>query len=159
MTSDFLIKIAADYCIAPIVLIGAYALLFKVPKASRWQSYGRILLAGLTAYLFAKIIGSYYQPSLARPFELANQAAKASFLNNPGFPSDHALFISAITLAVWFETRQKMLTIILALFVIIVCVGRVLALVHSPADVIGGAVIALFGAVWYLILSSCKTRV
>jgi len=34
--------------------------------------------------------------------------------------------------------------------IIVVAVGRVLALVHTPADVIGGIVIALIGSIWYL---------
>jgi membrane-associated phospholipid phosphatase len=71
-------------------------------------------------------------------------------LNNPGFPSDLALFVTAITCAVWFETKQKAITLILVGLTIAVCIGRILALVHTPADVIGGVLIALIGAVWYL---------
>jgi len=100
---DLLIKIIADGAVVPIVLIGGWALLFKV-KDERTKAYARILLAGLTAYLAAKLIGSVYQPELQRPFELLGEEARASFLNNPGFPSDHVLFCAAITLAVWFET-------------------------------------------------------
>jgi len=91
-----------------------------------------------------------YQPSTERPFELLGTEAGALFLNNPGFPSDHALFVTAITCAVWFETRNKVITIILASLVVIICIGRVLALVHTPADVIFGVIIGLVGALWYL---------
>lgn len=150
MNQEFLIRVIADGLVIPIVLIGAYALIFKVPKEHRLDSYKRILVAGLTAYLFAKLISVIYQPEYLRPFELLGTAAGASFLNNPGFPSDHALFITAITCAVWFETRQKAITALLAGLTIIVCVGRVLALVHTPADVIGGVIIAIIGALWYL---------
>ncbi|HUC96039.1 MAG TPA: phosphatase PAP2 family protein [Candidatus Saccharimonadales bacterium] len=150
MTQELLIRILADGSLIPIVLLGAYALIFKVPKGQRLQSYTRILMAGLTAYLLAKMISVVYQPSGERPFEVLGTVAGASFLNNPGFPSDHALFVAAITCAVWFETRQKVITIILIGLTIAVCVGRILALVHTPADVIGGIVIALIGALWYL---------
>jgi membrane-associated phospholipid phosphatase len=34
--------------------------------------------------------------------------------------------------------------------VVIIGAGRVLALVHTPLDVIGGVIFALFGALWYL---------
>jgi membrane-associated phospholipid phosphatase len=98
----------------------------------------------------SKLIGSIFQPSSERPFELLGTAAGASFLNNPGFPSDHALFVTAITCAVWFETKQKVLTIILMALTVSICVSRVIALVHTPADVIGGVVIAAIGALWYL---------
>jgi len=140
----------ADGALIPIVLIGAYALIWKIPKGERLGAYKRILMAGLTAYLFAKFASIIYQPSGGRPFELIGAAAGASSLNNPGFPSDHALFITVITCAVWFETKQKLLTIILAFLVVIVCVGRVLALVHTPADVISGVLIAMVGSLWYL---------
>lgn len=72
------------------------------------------------------------------------------FLSNAGFPSDHALFTAFLTLAVWFETRRKAVTIVLASLTAVVCVGRVLALVHTPLDVAGGLVIASAGALWYL---------
>jgi len=146
---EAIIAILADGIMIPIVLIAGFALLFKVPKGQRFQAYTRILLAGLTAYLVAKLLAAIY-PVSERPFELLGQDPGASYLNNPGFPSDHALFATFLLLAVWFETRQKMLTLILAVLVIAVCAGRVLALVHTPLDVLGGIVVAAFGALWYL---------
>jgi membrane-associated phospholipid phosphatase len=150
MSYDFLIQIAADGAMIPIILIGAYALIFKVPKGQRLQSYSLVLMAGLTAYLMAKLIGSIYQPYGLRPFELAGTTAGALFLNNPGFPSDHILFATVLTCAVWFITKQKTITWIMIALVVTVGVGRVLALVHTPIDVIGGVLIALVGALWYL---------
>jgi len=32
---------------------------------------------------------------------------------------------------------------------LLVCLGRVLALVHTPLDVAGGLVVALIGGLWY----------
>ncbi len=145
-----MIRVAADYTIIPIVLIGAYALVYKIPKGRRFKAYTRVLMAGLTAYLLAKLVGSIWQPDGMRPFELLGKAAGASYLQNAGFPSDHILFATAITCAVWFETKQKTLTWILAILVVVVGVGRVLALVHTPLDVIGGIVFALAGCVWYI---------
>lgn len=150
MTLDLIIRILADFAVIPVVLIGAYVLVFKVPKGQRFQAYSRILLAGLTAYLLAKFIATIYQPSFERPFETMGVEAGASYLNNPGFPSDHLLFVTAIVAAVWFETRLKKTTIVLAVLVVLIAIGRVAALVHTPLDVIGGVVIALIGALWYL---------
>ena len=140
----------ADWTMFPIVLIGAYALIFKVPKDRRLAAYSRILVAGLTAYLLSHLIATVYQPDTLRPFELLGKVAGASYLNNAGFPSDHVLFVTALTCAVWFETKQKWLTLIMTLLIVIVGIGRVLALVHTPVDVIGGAVIGLMGSIWYL---------
>jgi membrane-associated phospholipid phosphatase len=151
MLSESIIKLIADGAVVPVVLIGAYALLFKVPKNARFEAYSRILMAGLTAFLVAKLLGTLYQPAIERPFELLHAAAGASYLDNPGFPSDHALFTAAITFAVWAETRSKWLTITLAVLTITVCVGRVLALVHTPLDVVGGISVAAVGALWYIV--------
>lgn len=149
MTPDFFIRLIADYAVIAVVLIGAWAILFNIPKGQRFKAYSRILMAGLTAYLIAKFVANVYQPSDLRPFELLGVDPGASYLDNPGFPSDHALFVTAILCAVWFETHMKKTTLILAALVIIVCIGRVLALVHTPFDVMAGVAIALIGALWY----------
>lgn len=150
MTPDLLIRLIADVAVIPVILIGTFVLIFNVPKGQRFEAYSRILMAGLTAYLLAKFAAAIYQPSLERPFELMGVEAGALYLNNPGFPSDHALFVTAITLAVWFETRMKKTAITLAILVVLICIGRVVALVHTPLDVIGGVAFALIGGLWYL---------
>lgn len=147
---DFIIHFIADGAVVLVVLIGAYTLLFKIPKGGRFEAYSRILLAGLTSYMIAKFVASVYQPSLERPFEIMGVDPGALYLNNPGFPSDHALFVTAIAAAVWFETRRTKTTVVLGALVLLICLGRVVALVHTPLDVIGGIVIGLIGAVWYL---------
>lgn len=149
MDFDALIRIIADGAVIPVVLLGAYALLLKVPKGGRFAAYSRVLMAGLTAYLIAKLVAFVYQPTSLRPFEVLGLEPGASYLDNPGFPSDHMLFVTAILCAVWFETRQKAISITILVLAVLVGVGRVLALVHSPLDVLGGVVIALTGALWY----------
>lgn len=134
----------------PIVLIAIYALVFKINNNKRIENYSRILVAGLTTYLLAKLISVIFQPAIERPFEALGTTAGASFLNNPGFPSDHMLFATAIVCAVWFETKNKRISLILAVLTILVGLGRVLALVHTPVDIIGGIAIALVGSIWYL---------
>lgn len=151
MGEPFLTRLIADGAIVPIILIGSFLLLFKVPKGHRYEAYCRILMAGLTAYLLAKLVASIYQPSLERPFEVLGVQAGALFLNNPGFPSDHTLFAAAITLAVWFETKFKRTALVLAGLTILVCIGRVVALVHTPMDVIFGVIFALLGSFWYFL--------
>jgi len=147
---QFLTHFIADGAVVLVVLIAAYTLIFKVSKGGRFEAYTRILMAGLTSYLIAKFLASIYQPSFERPFEALGVEAGALYLNNPGFPSDHALFVAAITAAVWFETRRKKTTLVLVVLVALICIGRVIALVHTPLDVIAGVVIGLIGAVWYV---------
>ena len=141
MDLQWIVKLIADGLVVPVVLIGAYSLIKLVPNKEKYQVYSQVLMAGLTAYVAAKIIGSIYQPDQMRPFEILGVSAGASFLNNPGFPSDHALFTMAITLAVFFGAKSWRLAV--------VCVGRVIALVHTPLDVIGGLLIACIGIIWY----------
>lgn len=141
--------ILADGLVVPVALLGSYALLRYVPTGRRYQTYGRVLLAGLTAYVVAKVVGLLYQPAHLRPFEMLGVDPGASFLNNPGFPSDHALFTMAITLAVWFATRRTAWAVICLVLTVFVGVGRVLALVHTPLDVAGGWLIAGCGIIWY----------
>ena len=143
------IRLLADGAMLPIVLLAGYALLFRIPKGQRFAAYSRIIMAGLTAFLVAKLLGAVYQPATERPFELMGMAAGASFLNNPGFPSDHALFATFLTLAVWYEARTRKIAIIMLVLTLLVCVGRVLALVHTPLDVTGGILVAAVGALWY----------
>ena len=147
---DIIVKIFADGAVIPIMLIAAWALLFLIPNKDKFASYSRILMAGLTAYFIAKFVGAIYQPVDMRPFELMGVEPGASYLDNPGFPSDHVLFVTAITLAVWFETKRKAVTVVLVILSAMVALGRVLALVHSPLDVVGGIAFALIGALWYL---------
>jgi membrane-associated phospholipid phosphatase len=46
----------------------------------------------------------------------------------------------------------------MAIFVLIICIGRILALVHTPLDVIGGVAAASIGALWYLEDKTIRTR-
>lgn len=147
---DMLTKLLADYLLIPLVLIAAFTLLFKAPQRGRYDMYGRVIMAGITSYWLAKVIGYLWQPEVLRPFEKLGVGPGASYLGNAGFPSDHVLFAMFLTLAVWFVVRNRLWTGIMLALTVAIAVGRVLALVHSPLDVTGGAVIALLGAAWYI---------
>ena len=140
---DKLIPFLADGLVFIIVAISSFFLIVKVPNNRKYLTYGRILVAGLTSYLIAKIMSIVYQPSSMRPFELMNVNPGASYMDNPGFPSDHSLFVWAIVFAVIYAVRNKILSLSLIILAFLVCVGRVMALVHTPLDVIGGIVAAM----------------
>ena len=108
---DKLIPFLADGLVFIIVAISSFFLIVKVPNNRKYLTYGRILVAGLTSYLVAKIMSIVYQPSSMRPFELMNVNPGASYMDNPGFPSDHSLFVWAIVFAVIYAVRNKILSL------------------------------------------------
>ncbi len=146
---DMLIRFMADGLVIIIALVAVGALLLKTPVADRYDRFTRVFMAGITSYILAKFIGSLWQPEQLRPFERLGLDPGAAYLNNPGFPSDHALLAFFLVFAVWFATKNRKLTIILAVLAVLMCLGRVLALVHTPLDVTGSLCIATLGVVWY----------
>lgn len=149
MLEDTLVPFLADGLMIFMVILATALLLFCV-RGPRFEAYSRILMAGLTAYVVAKLVGSIFQPEATRPFEQLGVDAGASFLNNPGFPSDHMLLAVALVYAVWFETKRTSWALLLVAFAFLIGLGRVLALVHTPLDVIGAVLIATVGVPWYL---------
>lgn len=153
---DIFVSFLADGLVFIIVAIAIVVFLWKIPNREKFSRYSRMLVAGLTSYLAAKMMSVAYQPSDLRPFELMNVAPGASYLNNPGFPSDHALFVWVLVVAIVYVYRNKWLAGVCAALALAVCVGRVLALVHTPVDVIGGTIAAAIGALWYIDEYTCK---
>ena len=141
---DLLLKVIADYLVIPIVLVGGIMLLL-VPAKLRYLLWAKAVLTGLTALLFAKIAAQFYQG--ARPFETLGVEPSAAYLPNPGFPSDHALLVFVVACVVWATSKNKWVGGALLAGAILVSVGRVLALVHTPLDVIGGALCAIIAAI------------
>lgn len=146
-----MIKFFADGVLLIILAVSAVAAVLWVlrekPKLSKLVPY--VLMAGLTSLLVGKLF-SFWQPSSARPFELLGREAGAVFMNNPGFPSDHALLATVVVVTVFMLTPYKKLSIGLALLVVAMSIARVLALVHTPLDVVGGIVAGLAGVVWFV---------
>ena len=144
-----LIKFLADWLMIPIVGVALYALFWKVPNIQRYDRYTRVFMSGVTSYLLAKFIGSAWRPEQLRPFEKLGLSPDAAYLNNPGFPSDHALLGFFLTLAVWYCTRSRALTVVMAVMTVLMCIGRVLALVHTPLDIAGALAISALSTLWY----------
>lgn len=150
------VSFIADWLVVIIVVIAATVLVWRVPNRRKIAIYSRLLMAGLTSYFTAKVMSVIYQPAELRPFQMLGIEPGASYLDNPGFPSDHSLFVWVLVGAIAYAIRVPWLTIAIAVMALAVSVGRVLALVHAPIDVIGGAVAALIGMIWYLPRMTCK---
>lgn len=141
--SDLLIEIIADILVIPIVIIGAIAML-RLPRKVRFERCAWGVVAGLTALLLGKVASLLYQGE--RPFVELGVEPKAAYLSNPGFPSDHVLFVFTIVFVVWISTKNRRLGFLLLILAGLVGLGRILALVHSPIDVVGGIICASLAA-------------
>jgi undecaprenyl-diphosphatase len=125
-------------------------ILCGVPRGERREKYTYILLAALTALLIAKIM-SLLPINQVRPFVEEGIEPIVSYMPNPGFPSDHTLLAFVMAYAAIFMSKFKKLSWLLLIAAILVAVGRILGLVHTPFDVFGGVAAASFGAIWYLV--------
>ena len=146
---DILLRFIADGLLIIILVVSGGLTLWAIRRdSSRYLPV--IIMAGLSALLAGKLMSLVYQPDAARPFIEAGVAAGASYVNNPGFPSDHALLGTIAVITLWaVSPRYRSVAYVLGLLVIVMCIGRVVALVHTPLDVIGGAVAAIIGSLWY----------
>jgi membrane-associated phospholipid phosphatase len=143
-----LVKLVADGALLLILAISAPFVLMALRKRF-WANAPVLVMAGLTSLLVGKMMSLIYQPAIARPFLELGVEPGAAYIDNPGFPSDHALLATVAVVAVYALTRNRKLTIFLGLMVLVMCMGRVIALVHTPLDVIGGVLAGLSGALWY----------
>ena len=146
---NFIIKIVADGSLVVISVCGLVALLKGIPAKKRFAQYPYAVMAGLTALFIGKLFSLLYQPAVARPFLEMGASPGALYINNPGFPSDHTLLAGVIVFAVYALTPYKKLSYSLGVLAVVMAVARVLALVHTPLDVVGGFVAAAIGALWY----------
>lgn len=145
--TDLAIEILADLLVIPIAFIGLW-MMIRLPRAVRYQRIARAVITGLSALLVAKIASLFYQGE--RPFVELGAQPKATYLNNPGFPSDHVLLVFTITFIVWVSTKNLRMSLLLLGLSLLVALGRVLALVHTPLDVAGGIVCAFLVVLfWY----------
>lgn len=147
------IRFAADGMLIAIVLVAIGAALVWLRRQTRhhiMDTVPTIVMAGLTSLLVGKLVSLVYQPDSARPFIERGVEAGAAYINNPGFPSDHTLLAVVVVAAIWFVTGYRRLAVMLAVMVAIMSAARVIALVHTPVDIIGGAIAGLSGVVWYM---------
>lgn len=136
---DNLIIFCAKYLIFILVLV-VFLIWLKAAAKIRWQFAAAVVLAGVTAFALSKIIGAlYYHP---RPFMVQNIQPLISHGYDNGFPSDHTLLAMTLSTVVYYYRRR--LAAGLFGLTLLVGIGRVLAHVHSPLDILGGLILGAF---------------
>ncbi len=136
-----LIIFCAKYLYLLVVEIYA-AYFFSIPKNKRKDLAILTIIALPCIYLASRVAGIlHFDP---RPFVVNHFAPLIPHAPDNGFPSDHALLISAIASVVWFYNKK--VSAILWLLTLIVGIARVLAGIHHPIDIIGAFVISIIVA-------------
>lgn len=147
---DILIVFLAKYLIWILFAAAAVLIGLEIAKTRNWRALGFMVLAGLTAVLFSQIF-HLIPVEVYRPYQLmGTQPLIEPSVDSP-FPSDHVTFAFTAAFAVFLMTRYKKIGLVVLLAAIGVLAGRLLALVHSPLDVVGGLICAGLGTVWYYI--------
>lgn len=102
------------------------------------------LLACSIAFLVANLIKHFY-PTL-RPFMINGGGVDVLFRPNDGaFPSEHTTAAFALAVTIFFH--DKKIGSIYLLSALLIGISRILANVHYPIDIIGGALIGTLTAV------------
>ncbi len=111
-------------------------------------SWQKRLLSGvqvtfvLAMTLFSWVLGYlikifFYFP---RPYVMSGQISLAGDLLDGSFPSNHAIFSLTLAFAAYIFNRK--LGLLLFLLALLVSYSRIIAHVHSPADVAGAALLS-----------------
>ena len=102
-----------------------------------------VLFSGFISWLVAVILKMLLH--VERPF---NALPNIHPLFNPtdstiySFPSEHAAFFTAIGLSVFFINKKA--GSIFLFFALLICIARIMAGVHFPADILFGIILGLF---------------
>lgn len=139
---DNLIIFCAKYLIFIIGLIVLVVWLRQGGK-QRYELALAVVVAAITALVLAKLAGMlYYHP---RPFIAQNIQPLIAHGNDNGFPSEHeAAGVALATIIYFYHRRVGAIAFVLAA---IVGIGRVAAHVHSPIDILGGAVLGVLAGI------------
>ena len=135
-----LIILGAKYLFA-VVVLGAAVVGLVLPKERRLLFVAQAVLTTVIALALTKLAGAlYFDP---RPFTHGVTALIAHEADN-GFPSDHTvLSVAAATIALQANRKLGMYLLALAL---VVGFCRFAAGLHSPLDVVTGALIGAVSA-------------
>jgi undecaprenyl-diphosphatase len=151
---DQLIIFVAQYL--PFITAGValwYILRLEISK--RKSALVLLVLASAVAFVVDKILSSLI--SSPRPFVAQDIAPLFYHTADNGFPSEHVLF--AMVIAGVLFAYNRVLGIILGILALFIGLARVIANVHHPIDIIGGAIIALISVFCaYRILSVQKVK-
>lgn len=143
--ADALFKFSAEYL--QYVFIAFFFLFLFIFGFSRQDKIKLYLTAFISAALSRLIITElirffYYRPRPFIVYELNQLIAKDGSIGS--FPSGHSAFFFALAMAVYFYNKKWGLLFLSG--AVLLNVSRVIAGVHYPSDILGGALIGIASA-------------
>lgn len=123
----------------PYVVAAGLFILWLIKRKNANYIISAFASALVARFVIVELIRAIiYRP---RPFLSHGVVQLINKGSEPSFPSGHAAFLFAIALAIYFYDRR----LGLALFIIAVFISaaRIVAGVHYPADILGGAILGI----------------
>ena len=138
---NYLVTFMASFLIW-FMFLGIFVLWVVDGKIKKEQAL-HALLSSLVAWMVVEMLKSLTET--ARPF-VVNGADPLTLTvpNGYAFPSAHTAIAFAIAITIWLHDRT--VGYVFLALAVLVGVGRIIANVHYPVDVIGGAVIGIIVA-------------
>ena len=139
---DLLVVFFASYLQYILILIFVLFLFYSRHKIESWRIFWvTILSAGLARYGVTEIIRFFYHRP--RPF-MVLQIHQLLTDNEWSFPSGHSTFFFALATAIYLYNKKWGLGFLVA--AILMNISRIIAGVHYPTDILGGAFIGVLVA-------------
>jgi len=138
---DKIIIFLANYLQYPLVVLLLVAVYFwRISKPEKKKLLWTTLLSAAIARLgVTELIRFFYHRS--RPFLVYNDIHPLISKNEYSFPSGHAAFFFALAMAIYLYNKKWGIWFFIA--AILISLSRVVAGIHYPSDILGGAVIGV----------------
>ncbi len=141
---DGVIVFIASYL--PYLVVTAFVVLVASSQYARQEKWELLLVAGAASVIarlgLTELIRFFY--NRPRPFTALPDVHQLLTDSAWSFPSGHATFFFALGTAIYLYNKQWGIGFLLAAACI--TVGRVIAGVHYPSDIIGGAILGALTA-------------
>lgn len=139
-------------------ILGAALIFFAISQNRKnFRAAVEALFAGiLSRFIFTEILRYFYDKP--RPFEVDGSIPLILHEVGKSFPSGHAAFFFAISMTLLIYNRKWGAVFFVG--AVLMGIGRVLAHIHWPIDILGGAIIGIASAaiVWKVMHKRGLTR-
>jgi len=154
---DIIIIFCSDYLIwlIAICLVGYLIYKFlKNKKNVKWSPVLWIFLITALGWGINQIIGAWHfraRPFRSHYFDVYQLTKFLASVNDKSFPSDHTVIAFSLAFSTFLFINKK-LGVIFLLAAILIGLGRVMAGIHYPLDVIAGILVAILSVliIWII---------